>query len=127
MATAHCTASTALANSASTLSDTPERTQQELRLQIALGTALIATKGYGASEVELAYTRAHELCRQIGETPYLFSVLGGLCSYYLERAEVQTAQELAEQLLRLALSTHEPTLLVWAHRALGVTLYHLGE
>ena len=30
-----------------TLPDTPERTQQELTLQIALGSALIATKGYG--------------------------------------------------------------------------------
>src|SRR5262249_43045213 len=46
-----------------TLPDTPERTQQELRLQIALGTPLIATKGFAAPEVEHVYTRARELCR----------------------------------------------------------------
>ena len=31
-----------------TLPDTPERTQQELTLQIALGLALMATKGFAA-------------------------------------------------------------------------------
>ena len=35
-----------------TLPDTPERTQQELTLQLALGRALMATKGYGAPEVK---------------------------------------------------------------------------
>ena len=35
-----------------TLPDTPERTQQELTLQLALGDALIAVKGYTAPEVE---------------------------------------------------------------------------
>src|SRR6185295_10980510 len=40
-----------------TLPDTPERLQKELTLQIALGNALIAAKGYTAPEVEQAYTR----------------------------------------------------------------------
>ena len=46
-----------------TLSDTPERARQEIDLQIALGTPLMATKGYAAKEVEQAYTRAQELCQ----------------------------------------------------------------
>jgi predicted ATPase/class 3 adenylate cyclase len=41
-----------------TLPDTPERTQQELTLQLALGVPLMATKGYAAPEVEHTYTRA---------------------------------------------------------------------
>jgi predicted ATPase len=61
-----------------TLPDTPTRTQQELELQTTLGPALIATRGYGAPEVAQAYTRALELCRQMGETPDLFPVLRGL-------------------------------------------------
>jgi len=44
---------------------TPERTQQELRLQIALGTPLMATKGSGALDVKRTYDRALELCRQV--------------------------------------------------------------
>ena len=61
-----------------TLPDTPERAQQELTLQIALGVPLMATKGYAAPEVEQAYARARELCQQVGETPQLFPVLWGL-------------------------------------------------
>ncbi len=70
-----------------TLPDTPERTQQELTLQLALGAALMATKGYAAPEVEKVYTRARELCQQIGETPQLFPVLCGLWAFYSVRAE----------------------------------------
>ena len=82
-----------------TLPDTPERVQQELTLQIALGPALMATKGFAAPEVESTYTRARELCRQIGETPQLFPVLWGLWLFYIVRAEFQTARELGEQCL----------------------------
>src|SRR4029434_4701379 len=57
------------------LSDTPERTQQELLLQTTLAPGLMATKGYGAPEVEVVYNRALELCRQVGETPQLFVTL----------------------------------------------------
>src|SRR5439155_20993292 len=54
-----------------TLPDTPERAQQELDLQTTLGPALMVTKGMGAPEVLHAYTRARELCQQVGETPQL--------------------------------------------------------
>jgi len=53
------------------LPDTPDRAQQELTLQVALGGPLAATKGYAAPEVEETYTRARDLCRQVGETPQL--------------------------------------------------------
>lgn len=79
-----------------TLPDTPERTQHELTLQIALGGALIATSGYAAPEVGAVYSRARELCRQVGETPQLFPVLVGLRLFYALRGELQTARELAD-------------------------------
>ena len=110
-----------------TLPDTPERTQQELDLQIALGPALIVTKGYGATEVEKAYVRARELCQQVGETLQLFRVLAGLEVFYLTRAELQTARELAEQLTTLAQRTQDPSFLLRAHLALGRVLFYLGE
>jgi predicted ATPase len=110
-----------------TLLDTPERAQQELMLQAALGQPLIATKGFAAPEVEQTYTRAVELCEQVGETPQLFPMLFGLWLFYLTRVDMQTARERAEQLLRLAHSAHEPALLLEAHRAVGSSLYWLGE
>src|SRR5262245_16341135 len=45
------------------LPDTPGRIQQELSLQLALGDAFMAAKGYATSEVANTYTRALELCR----------------------------------------------------------------
>ncbi len=59
------------------LPDTPERAQQELDLQIALGQAFIATKGQAAPEVGHVFNRARELCQQVGEPPQLFRVLNG--------------------------------------------------
>src|SRR5262249_435727 len=110
-----------------TLPDTPERTQQELVLQTTLGPVLIATKGYTAPEVEQAYTRALELCRQIGETPQLFPVLRGLQLFYCGGAQDKRARERGEQLLTLAQRVQDPVFLLGAHFALGQTLYFLGE
>src|SRR5215510_7742416 len=110
-----------------TLPDTPERTQQELALQTTLGPPLIAVKGYTASEVEHSYTRALELCRQLGETPQLFPVLRGLQVFYFTRAQHEKARTLAEQLLPLAQHEQDPALLAGARLALGQTLYCLGE
>ncbi len=110
-----------------TLPATPERTQQELSLQMALGAPLTATKGTAAREVGKAYARARELCQQLGETPQLFPVLRGLWLFYIARAEYQTARELAEQCLRLAQSARDPALLLEAQYILGNTLFYFGE
>jgi predicted ATPase len=110
-----------------TLPDTPERAQQELRLQISLAAPLTASAGYTALEVERVHTRALELCRQIGETPQLFSTLFGLCQFYLERAEIPKAREFAERALSLAQNVRDPILLMWAHRMMGDLFYRLGE
>jgi tetratricopeptide (TPR) repeat protein len=109
------------------LPETAERTQQELTLQIALGSTLMAIKGYAAPEVVQAYARARELCRQVGATPQLFEVLMGLCIFYQGRAEFETARELAEQLLRLAQSVQDPALLLWAHNNMGYLVHLMGE
>jgi predicted ATPase len=86
----------------STLPETRARTQRELDMQAALGTALMLSRGYTAPEVKQTYTRAHTLCQQVEETPALFSVQFGLWVFRLMRAELHTAHELGEQFLRLA-------------------------
>src|SRR3990172_852645 len=110
-----------------TLPDGPERAQQELDLQIALGPILVATKGFAAPEVESVYTRARELSQQVGETPQIVTVLWGLWSFYATRAEHLIARELAEQLLRLAQREDDPALLLPANFALGFSLWCHGE
>lgn len=109
------------------LPETRERTQHELGLQTTLGSALIAIKGYAAPEVEQAYTRARELCQQLGETPRLLQVLLGLQAFYLVRGKFETARELGEQSLALAMRIDNPARLTNIHYAMGLNLVHLGE
>jgi predicted ATPase/DNA-binding SARP family transcriptional activator len=104
-----------------------KRNQKELELQLSMGVALIAAKGYADQDVESAFTRAHKLCHQIGETSKSFSAILGLWSYYTVRARHKTALELAEELLEMAQGADEPALLLEAHRALGTTCFYLGE
>ena len=109
-----------------TLPETPAHTQQALTLYIALGAALLVTKGQAAPEVEHAYTRARALCQQMGETPQLAPVLFGLWRFYLGRGQLLTARELGETLLRLSQRAPDPALAVMAHYALGVAWWWLG-
>jgi predicted ATPase len=107
--------------------ETPERAQQELDLQLALGPAWMASKGSTAPEVEQTYARARALCAQVGDTPRHFPTLWGLCRFYLGRGALPTARELGEQLDRMAQHEADPTHLIEAHDALGTTLFFLGE
>jgi predicted ATPase/class 3 adenylate cyclase len=109
-----------------TLPETPERTQQEVDIHIALGTSLIATKGTGALEVGETYTRARQRCQHLDDPHQLFPVLRGLWHYYFVRAEYQTAHPLGEQLLALAQQAQDSAMLLASHRALGSTLHLLG-
>jgi class 3 adenylate cyclase/predicted ATPase len=110
-----------------TLPETPARAQQELDLLIALGPALMATKGITAPEVEQTYARARALCAQVDDTPQLFPTLRGLWRFYYNQGTLSTAQELGEQLMRLAQRVANPVLLREAHEALGMTLFFLGD
>jgi predicted ATPase/class 3 adenylate cyclase len=110
-----------------TLPETPQRTQQELTLQLALGTPLVMIRGYEAPEVEQAYARAQELCQQVGDRSQRFSVLVGLRRLYFGRGQLRTAREVAEECLTLAQDLGNPAFLQEAHAMLGTTLVYQGE
>jgi predicted ATPase/class 3 adenylate cyclase len=110
-----------------TLPESRVRSQQELAIQITLSMALRVTKGGGAPEVERLYTRARELCEQVGELPQLFRVLWGLWLVYYQRGAYQMMRTLGEELLSLAQRLHDPDLLLEAHHALWATLFFGGE
>ena len=117
--------------------------QQELELQTILGSALIATKGYAAPEVEGAYTRARELLETLeSKEPTLgknvdtsldrvkdlrFPILFGLWLSHLVRGRFLSARELGEQCFVIAKQAEDAAFEVEAHRALGATLYYLSE
>ena len=109
-----------------TLPDTPTRARQELGLQITLGPTLMVAKGYAAPEVEHAFSRARELCQQMGDALPLFPVLLGTCGFYLVRAELQKARELGAHCLNLAQQGRDPDQLLGSHSVLGLTLFYQG-
>ncbi|MBI3248068.1 MAG: AAA family ATPase [Deltaproteobacteria bacterium] len=101
------------------LPDSENRDRQELTLQTALGISLIPIRGYTVPEVGQTYTRARELCEQLGETTQLFFVLRGLWLFSTLGAEYETARKLAHQGLSLAQRLQDPLLLLGAHQDLG--------
>ncbi len=59
------------------LPDTPERALAELDVQIALGTALVAAKGYASADVEAAWRRAQQLLGVVGDVQRQLPALFG--------------------------------------------------
>jgi adenylate cyclase len=105
----------------------PGRDQQELALQIALGSQLMAIHGWAAPEVERAYARAHALGRDAADAPQLFPALWGLWLYYWGRGELAQAHTLGEDLLARAERAGDPALVLQAHHALWPTLLARAE
>jgi len=110
-----------------TLPETPERNQQEVQLQLALGAPLIVAKGYSDPETERVHERARELCQAVGEGPELLRALIGLSVFHFIRGRLVIAAELAEEALALAVKRDESYLLVVAHTRLGINLFIQGE
>lgn len=113
-----------------TLPDSPARAARELVLQTTLGPALIATKGYAAIEVEQTYSRAKTLLETMPNNERMllrFPIMFGLWLSDLVSAKLQSARELGEQCLVMAKNQDNAVLEVEAHRALGASLYYLGE
>jgi class 3 adenylate cyclase/predicted ATPase len=109
------------------LPDTPVRAQQELELQMMLGPALRAARGNGVPDLERAYLRARELCRQLGDPPQRFRVLYLLCTYYIVGGPLSTARELSRELLAMAEDHQDRDQLLIAHYACGTTAFWCGE
>lgn len=107
--------------------ESPERLQQELALQLALGTPLIATRGFASPDVGKVYERAHEICKLSGDAPQLFPIVWGLWVFYIACAEHGKAHELARQCSRMAKAVNDTDLLILAHHAMGVSLTNLGQ
>jgi predicted ATPase len=109
------------------LPGSPECDQQELALQLSLGTAWIRHGTFGPEQVGAAFARARELCEQMGKESQLCHVLGELAVFHYLRAEHRRARELAEEALSLAQQFGDPLLVALGHWQLGVVSFGLGE
>jgi len=110
-----------------TMPNTPDRAQMELPLQIALGTIMEATKGFGSKESAQAFTRAREIAEQLGDSPQFFFILLGLWSTSNSRSEIKTSNEISEEMVKIAERDQLPLIEVWAHMTRAMDAYALGN
>ena len=106
-------------------SDSAERAELELDLQINYGRAMWATKGYYVPEVGNAYQRANELCAR--SDPRLLAVLNGLHAYHCVRGEHPIAKTYAEQIIHLAALHQNEGLVSGAYFSSGLTNFFMGR
>jgi len=104
-----------------------ERDGQELLLQVAMAACLGILNGYGAPEVGEAFQRARRLWQALGESVDLAPMFSGLWRYYLIRAELNTAREIADGLLARARHRGGSAFIVEANSALGITFVNTGD
>jgi tetratricopeptide (TPR) repeat protein len=104
-----------------------QRDAREMALQTMLGVASMSMEGFGSRNVGRIYERALALSRNLGPTPELFPVLGGLWLFHVIRSQLVTARELAETILTAAERSGQPAKLAEAHQAVGITLMDMGE
>jgi class 3 adenylate cyclase/tetratricopeptide (TPR) repeat protein len=109
------------------LPDSASRAHQELHLQIALGKAMIATKGYAARDAGDAFDRARSLCEQLGQPPEIVSVLHGQWAHMVLGGDLLLARKRAEEMLELGSSRNDVIWTVMGCRMCGVTCCFLGE
>ena len=111
----------------STLPDTPDRTAQELGMQISLGTVLIASQGYAAPEVGPIFARAHDLCLQIGEPHSQMAVLWGIWAWRVVREEFDLCLQLADEVMQFAASQADDGIWMEAHFVPALTLFYRAD
>jgi DNA-binding winged helix-turn-helix (wHTH) protein len=98
-----------------------ERTESEVALLIALGAQLMALRGWGAPEVERAYSRAQALSERSVAGPGLFPALWGLWLFRWGHGELDAARELCDRLKGLSDRSNNPTLRLQTHHASWAT------
>ena len=99
------------------LPDNRQRQQQELEFWSALGAALLLVKGQAAPEMGHAFARARELWEQLGFPSEFLHVPYGQSRYHMYRGELDVAQRLDEDLLRLSRQRNNSAGLVLGHYA----------
>jgi class 3 adenylate cyclase/predicted ATPase len=109
------------------LPDDPERQRQELEFRSALGAVMLAVKGYAAPETGQAYARARELWEQLGSPSDFLGVPFGHSFFHLFRGELDVAQRLDADLLRLSRQRDDSAGLVLGHYSSGRTLMFAGR
>ena len=110
-----------------TLRETSDRDRQEIALQLALGPALLATRGWSAPEAERAYRRARDLCERLGDDRQRFDSTWGSWLVCAGDTAWEAAGKLVDDLFRIAERLDDPAFPLQAHHAGWATSTNIGE
>jgi class 3 adenylate cyclase/tetratricopeptide (TPR) repeat protein len=113
-------------DAAERLPATADRRNTELDLQVSVGSALLATRGWAAPEVERTYTTALTLCDAVGHTPRIFPVLWGIATFFLIRSRIERAVVAATRFLDLAGHAEDDGARLVGEFLMGNTLFWTG-
>jgi serine/threonine protein kinase/predicted ATPase len=109
------------------LPESTDRGAIELPLQAGLMVSLVASRGYASPELEPVQARARDLAERLGDTAALFRIIWGMWALRLLRDEMDTAIDLANQLLALAESRHDQGQTLEAWFSISITRFYRGE
>ena len=109
-----------------TQADTSDRAATELVLQRSLGGALMAARGYAASETGVAFGRARQLCQVVAGSADVFPVLFGVWLYEFTRANHTAGDDIADEILTRATAAQDAEGLVIGHVCAGASALHAG-
>ena len=101
--------------------------RREMKLQAALGTSVIYTRGPAVPAVRAAWTKAREIAESVGDTEYRLRSLWGLWSFHLNSGRYRVALALAEEFLALANKRPARNDRLVGARMIGVAQHHLGD
>jgi class 3 adenylate cyclase len=104
-----------------------DRDRLELLLQVNLGTALGAWKGYTPAEVGAAFERARELSERVGDHSAQFLILYGLWTYFVMHADYETSAEFSNEIMALSDQVDEPGAVVLGHCCMAIDFFFSGD
>ena len=109
------------------LPDGDRHRETEFDMRIALGQALIATRGWAAPEVGEAYARARQLAPTLDRPRALLSALLGQYTYHANAADFQRARQLAAEMEALGETSGDNATQVIACLSYAHTCHNFGE
>jgi DNA-binding response OmpR family regulator/class 3 adenylate cyclase/predicted ATPase len=104
-----------------------ERKRAALGIEVMLGQAMIAGRGYAAPETTETLLRAKTLIDDLTESSQKFAILYGIWACHYVGGEVAKQKDAALEFLAEAERHNETAALCIAHRALGTTYVTTGE
>ena len=101
--------------------------EDQLFILMQAGLYLIATRGFSTPGARICLERAESLCHSLNRPLLLYSALIGQWRYSLYADKLTRTMQIAQRVYSLAQEQNDSAIRIGAYRALGTTLYYLGD